>query len=252
MKYTTNYNLYKPDYDDTIDVNFLNQNMDVLDGTVAGLNYVQNVNTSDKGLTFIKRDGQKIDVPLNYLKLTGGTVKGDTEFTGKLTNNSKIVGQLFDGSAEIKSILDWTKMKDVYGSTMTSTTAIVKGKSQTVTYPNWCIYNANLGLIYFNLANKDLYLIDDFTNYDEVIFQCVLSTTNTSLYPWKSKVLEYMFENHGYINVSSDNGCDAIYHGFYQYGSKSATDVSTRRMLKYYDDSGYIANVFGIKYTEVK
>lgn len=252
MKYTTNYNLYKPDYDDTIDVNFLNQNMDVLDKTVAGLNYVQNVNTSDKGLTFIKRDGQQIAVPLNYLKLTGGTVTGDTEFTGKLTNNGKNVGQLFDGSAEIKSILDWTKMKEVYGSTMTSTTAIVKGKSQTVTYPNWCIYNANLGLIYFNLANKDLYLIDDFTNYDEVIFQCVLSTTNTSLYPWKSKVLEYMFENHGYINVASDNGCDAIYHGFYQYGSKSAEDVSTRRMLKYYDDSGYIANVFGIKYTEVK
>jgi hypothetical protein len=226
--------------------------MDVLDKTVAGLNYVQNVNTSDKGLTFIKRDGQQIAVPLNYLKLTGGTVTGDTEFTGKLTNNGKNVGQLFDGSAEIKSILDWTKMKEVYGSTMTSTTAIVKGKSQTVTYPNWCIYNANLGLIYFNLANKDLYLIDDFTNYDEVIFQCVLSTTNTSLYPWKSKVLEYMFENHGYINVASDNGCDAIYHGFYQYGSKSAEDVSTRRMLKYYDDSGYIANVFGIKYTEVK
>lgn len=252
MKYTTNYNLYKPDYDDTIDVNFLNQNMDVLDNTVSGLNYVQNVNTSNEGLTFIKRDGQQIAVPLNYLKLTGGTVKGDTEFTGKLTNNGKIVGQLFDGSAEIKSILDWDKMKEVYGSTMTSTTTIVKGKSQTVTYPDWCIYNANLGLIYFNLANKDLYLIDDFTNYDEVIFQCVSSTTNTILYPWKSKVLKYMFENHGYINVASDNGCDAIYHGFYQYGSKSATDVSTRRMLKYYDDSGYIANVFGIKYTEVK
>lgn len=252
MKYTTNYKLYKPDYDDTIDVNFLNQNMDVLDKTVAGLNYVQNVNTSDKGLTFIKRDGQQIAVPLNYLKLTGGKVTGDTEFTGKLTNNGKNVGQLFNGSAEIKSILDWDKMKEVYGSTMTSTTAIVKGKSQTVTYPNWCIYNENLGLIYFKLANKDLYLIDDFTNYDEVIFQCVLSTTNTSLYPWKSKVLEYMFENHGYINVSSDIGCDAVYHGFYQYGSKSATDVSTRRMLKYYEDSGHIANVFGIKYTEVK
>lgn len=252
MKYTTNYNLYKPDYDDTIDVNFLNQNMDVLDATVAGLNYVKNVNTSDEGLTFIKRDGQQIKVQLNYLKLTGGKVTGDTEFTGKLTNNGKIVGQLFDGSAEIKSILDWDKMKEVYGSVMTSTTTIYKGKSKTITYPNWCVFNANLGLIYFSLTNKDLYLIDDFTNYDEVIFQCVLSTENTSLHPWKSKVLEYMFENHGYINVASDNGCDAIYHGFYQYGSKSATDISTRRMLKYYDDSGYIANVFGVKYTEVK
>lgn len=252
MKYTNNYNLYKPDYDDTIDVNFLNQNMDVLDATVAGLNYVKNVNTSDEGLTFIKRDGQQIAVPLNYLKLTGGKVTGDTEFTGKLTNNGKIVGQLFDCSAEIKSILDWDKMKDVYGSTMTSKTTIYKGKSKTITYPNWCIFNANLGLIYFNLADKDLYLIDDFTNYDEVIFQCVLSSANTNLYHWKSKVLEYMFENHGYINVASDNGCDAIYHGFYQYGSKSETDISTRRKLKYYDDSGYLANVFGVKYTEVK
>lgn len=252
MKYTTNYNLYKPDYDDTIDVNYLNQNMDVIDNTVAGLNYVQNVNTSDEGLTFIKRDGQQIAVPLNYLKLTGGKVTGDTEFTGKLTNNGKIVGQLFDGSAEIKSILDWDKMKEVYGSTMASTTTIYKGESKTITYPNWCVFDENLGLIYFNLVNKDLYLIDDFTNYDEVIFQCILGAKNTSLYPWKSKVLEYMFENHGYINVASDNGCDAIYHGFYQYGSKSATDISTRRMLKYYDDSGYIANVFGVKYTEVK
>lgn len=83
MKYTTNYNLYKPDYDDTIDVNFLNQNMDVLDGTVAGLNYVQNVNTSDKGLTFIKRDNTKIQVPLNYLKLTGGNVTGDITINSK-------------------------------------------------------------------------------------------------------------------------------------------------------------------------
>lgn len=77
MQYTKNYNLCKPDYDDTIDVNFLNQNMDVLDNTVSGLNYVQNVNTSDNGLTFIKRDGQQIDVPLNYLKLTGGNITGD-------------------------------------------------------------------------------------------------------------------------------------------------------------------------------
>lgn len=86
MKYTTNYNLYKPDYDDTIDVNFLNQNMDVLDGTVAGLNYVQNVNTSNKGLTFIRRDGQQVDVPLNYLKLTGGNVTGDITIQDKQLN----------------------------------------------------------------------------------------------------------------------------------------------------------------------
>lgn len=63
MKYTTNYNLYKPDYDDTIDVDFLNKNMDVLDNQLNGLDYVRNVNTSDNCLTFIKRNGDTITVP---------------------------------------------------------------------------------------------------------------------------------------------------------------------------------------------
>lgn len=248
MDYTKNLKLSKPSYDDDVDIQIINTNMDMLDDNISKLDYVKNVQTYDNGLTFTKKDNSQINVPLNYLKLTGGTVTGDTEITGKLTNNGKNVGQLFNGSAEIKSILDWDKMKEVYGSTMTSTTAIYKGESKTITYPSWCIFNANLGIYYFSLTNKNLYLKDDFTNYDEVIFQCVISSTNTSLYPWKSKVLEYMFENHGYINVSSDNGCDAIYHGFYRYGNKSATDVSTRRMLKYCDDSGYIVNVYGVKY----
>lgn len=79
MKYTTNYNLYKPDYDDTIDVDFLNKNMDVLDNQINGLDYVQNVNLSDNGLTFIKRNGDTIPVYLDYMKVTGGN------FTGNVT-----------------------------------------------------------------------------------------------------------------------------------------------------------------------
>lgn len=84
MKYTTNYNLYKPDYDDTIDVDFLNKNMDVLDTQINGLDYVQNVNTSDNGLTFIKRNGDTIPVSLNYLPITGGNTTGDVTILGKL------------------------------------------------------------------------------------------------------------------------------------------------------------------------
>lgn len=83
MKLTTNYNLYKPDYDDTIDVDFLNQNMDVLDAQLNNLNYVQNVNTSDNGLTFIKRDNTQINVPLNYLPLTGGNINGTLSINNK-------------------------------------------------------------------------------------------------------------------------------------------------------------------------
>lgn len=83
MKLTTNYNLYKPDYDDTIDVDFLNQNMDVLDAQLNNLDYVQNVNTSDNGLTFIKRDNTQINVPLNYLPLTGGNINGTLSINNK-------------------------------------------------------------------------------------------------------------------------------------------------------------------------
>lgn len=252
MKYTTNYNLYKPDYDDTIDVDFLNKNMDVLDNQLNGFDYVQNVNTSENGLTFIKRNGDTIPVSLNYLPITGGTVTGDTEFTGKLTNNGKDVGKLFNGTATIKSILDWDKMKEVYGSTMTSTSTIYKGHQKTITYPDWCVYAENMGVIYFNPINKDLYLTDNFTNYDEVVFNVLISNTNNMLYYWKSKVLEYVFENQGYINVSELSGTYMSYHGFNQYGSKLASDVSTRKHLKYYTSKGWMIDVYGIKYTEAK
>lgn len=248
MKYTTNYNLYKPDYDDTIDVDFLNKNMDVLDNQLNGLDYVQNVNTSDNGLTFIKRNGDTIPVSLNYLKLTGGTVTGDTEFTGVLTNNGKDVGKLFNGSGTIKSILDWDKMKEVYGSTMTSTSTIYKGQQKTISYPNWCEFNANMGLYYFAMSNKDLYLKDDFTMYDEIIFYALLSSNNSHFLPWKSKTLEYLFETSGYVNLSPDDGWYAIFHGFYTYGTKAVTDVSTKRVLKYFNSRGYLVDVYGVKY----
>ncbi len=252
MDYTKNLKLSKPSYDDDVDIQIINTNMDLLDDNISKLDYVKNVQTDDNGLTFTKKDNSQIQVPLNYLKLTGGNVKGDTEFTGKLTNNGKNVGQLFNGSAEIKSILDWDKMKDVYGSTMNSTTTIYKGKSKTITYPNWCVYSENMGVVYFNPINKDLYLIDSFTNYDEIIFNVLISETNSMFYSWKSKILEYVFENQGYINVSELSGTYMSYHGFNQYGTKTATDVSTRKHLKYYTSKGLFIDVYGIKYTETK
>lgn len=252
MDYTKNLKLSKPSYDDDVDIQIINTNMDMLDNNISNLDYVKNVTTDNNGLTFTKKDNSQIKVPLNYLKLTGGTVTGDTEFTGILTNNGKNVGQLFNGSAEIKSILDWDKMKDVYGSTMTSTTTIYKGQSKTITYPNWCIFNANLGAYYFNMANKSLYLIDDFDKYDEIGFHILGGVLFNGVIWRKTAQVLYLFENFGYVNLGQINGVDYDFHGFYQYGSKLATDVSTKRMFKYADDSGYCLNVYGVKYTGVK
>lgn len=74
---TPKLNLVKPDIDDFADIRVLNGNMDILDKEVGGLDYVKNVVKSDTGLTFTKKDDTAIDVPLNYIPVTGGNFTGD-------------------------------------------------------------------------------------------------------------------------------------------------------------------------------
>lgn len=74
---TPKLNLVKPDMADYADIRVLNQNMDILDREVGGLDYVKNVTKSDSGLTFTKKDNTEIQVPLNYIPITGGNFTGD-------------------------------------------------------------------------------------------------------------------------------------------------------------------------------
>lgn len=55
MEKTTNYKLYKPSYDDDVDIQILNNNMDILDDN-------------------LKRNNDKFN---QYLQLSGGTMQGD-------------------------------------------------------------------------------------------------------------------------------------------------------------------------------
>lgn len=80
---TPNLNLVKPEMADYADIRVLNGNMDILDREVGGLDYVKNVVTSDTGLTFTKKDDTEIQVPLNYLPITGGNLTGDITVNGK-------------------------------------------------------------------------------------------------------------------------------------------------------------------------
>ena len=82
---TPKLNLVKPDMADFADIRVLNQNMDILDKEVGGLDYVKNVVKSDSGLTFTKKDDTEIQVPLNYMPTTGGN------FTGNVTVQSSQV-----------------------------------------------------------------------------------------------------------------------------------------------------------------
>lgn len=74
---TPKLNLVKPDMADFADIRVLNQNMDILDREVGGLDFVKDVTKSDSGLTFTKKDDTEIQVPLNYMPVTGGNFTGD-------------------------------------------------------------------------------------------------------------------------------------------------------------------------------
>lgn len=86
---TPKLNLVKPELNDFADIRVLNGNMDIIDNELGGLDYVKDVAKSDKGLAFTKKDNSQIQVPLNYLPLTGGTVKGDVSINGELLVNDK-------------------------------------------------------------------------------------------------------------------------------------------------------------------
>lgn len=89
MNYTKNLRLSKPSYDDDVDIKIINTNMDMLDDNISNLDYVKNVQTDNNGLTFTKKDNSQIQVPLDYLPLTGGTVTGNVNINGELLVNDK-------------------------------------------------------------------------------------------------------------------------------------------------------------------
>ena len=251
MKYTTNYNLYKPDYDDTIDVDFLNKNMDVLDNQLNGLDYVQNVNTSDNGLTFIKRDNTQINVPLDYLKLTGGTVTGNTEFTGVLTNNGKDVGRLFCNKSPILTpLIDFDKMATIRGNAeKTTVSTIQNGKSVNVTYYNWCLFNTPMSVVYFETG--DIYLKEPFTNFDKLLVVTLGSSNNQSIRcnVIDCGILEWYMNNIPIVPLTGATGRGSGYWGLFPYnkwGAQTKTSTSTKFTCQ--GESTDMIQIYGVKY----
>lgn len=236
MEYTTKWRLSKPTYDDDVDIQVLNKNFDIIDGKLQSVSVTDNTLRVDDN-----------NYPLNFLPLTGGTVTGDTEITGKLTNNGKDVGKMFNGSGTIDVLLDWDKMKEVYGSTMKDVTTKINGQQTTISMPTWCILNEYLACTQFAASGKDLYLTDNFTNYDEVIFVTVPSKWFADFTTHKTNVLNYWLSNYGAVNVTNSNG-DLVVYGYNQSGSMTSGKVSTKQKLTYLDDSCYIINIFGVKY----
>lgn len=251
MDYTKNLRLSKPSYDDDVDIKIINTNMDMLDDNISNLDYVKNVQTDDNGLTFTKKDNTQIAVPLDYLKLTGGTVTGDTEFTGKLTNNSKDVGRLFCNKSPILTpLIDFDKMADVRGVTAKTTVETIRnGKPVNVSYYNWCIFNKNYSVVYFETG--DIYLKESFKNFDKLMV--VSLTTNQANYV-KYNIIDCGELEWAMNNLSSVVITGTSPHGqgmwtirpYKAWGTQTKTSTDTKFTLDL--ESTDMVEIYGVKY----
>lgn len=253
MDYTKNLKLSKPSYDDDVDIQIINTNMDMLDDNISNLDYVKNVTTYNNGLTFTKKDNSQIKVPLNYLKLTGGTVTGNTEFTGILTNNGKNISRLFNDSPDNWTpLIDWDKMCEVYGTVKVEYSYIKNGKTITIQRPNWTNVGAGDNLPVVAFGAKDIYLSEDFTSYDKLMILFVKSRNfaDLSVTYIDTKELDWRMRNYRMCNLNHGEDTWNVY-GYDTYGT-DLTHQSTKRKLVFNQSSSMIVNVFGIKYAEIK
>lgn len=251
MDYTKNLKLSKPSYDDDVDIQIINTNMDMLDDNISKLDYVKNVQTDDNGLTFTKKDNSQIQVPLNYLPLTGGTVTGDTEITGTLTNNGKDVGRLFcNKEPSLTPLIDFDKMATVRGNTeKTTVTTIRNGKSVSVSYYSWCLFSTPMSTVYFETG--DIYLKESFTNYDKLLVVTLGSNDNQSIRCniIDCGILEWYMNNLPIVPLTGATGRGSGWWGLFPYNKwGTQTKTSTTTKLTCQGESTDMIQIYGVKY----
>lgn len=250
MDYTNNLKLSKPSYDDDVDIKIINTNMDMLDDNISNLVYVKNVQTDNNGLTFTKKDNSQLQVPLNYLSLTGGTVKGDTEFTGKLTNNGKDIGRLFCNKSPILTpLIDFDKMAETRGTEKTTVKTIRNGVSTNVTYYNWCLFSAPMSCAYFE--SGDIYLKEPFTNYDKLLVVTLGANNNQSMRcnVIDCGILEWYMNNLPIVPLTGATGRGSGWWGLYPFKAwGTQTKTSTTTKLTGLGESTDMVEIYGVKY----
>lgn len=175
---TPNLNLVKPELNDFADIRVLNGNMDIIDNELGGLDYVKDVTKSDEGLTFTKKDDSQINVPLNYLPITGGNLTGDLTIQGKPlyrlvheyssdTNDyTQVVKQYEDGTqtinihAKVKTskVISVTYLQPFVDDTTTGTYALDTDVKDDLIHYDWFypIYITKTECAFNNASTKGL------------------------------------------------------------------------------------------------
>lgn len=250
MDYTQNLKLSKPSYDDDVDIKIINTNMDMLDYNISNLDYVKNVQTGNNGLTFTKKDDSQIQVPLNYLPLTGGAVTGNTEITSTLTNNGKDIGRLFCNKSPILTpLIDFDKMAETRGTEKTTVQTIRNGVSTNVTYYNWCLFSTPMSCVYFETG--DIYLKEPFTNYDKLLVVTLGSNNNQSMRCniIDCGILEWYMNNLPIVPLTGATGRGSGWWGLFPYKAwGTQTKTSTTTKLTCLGESTDMVEIYGVKY----
>lgn len=250
MDYTKNLKLSKPSYDDDVDIKIINTNMDMLDDNISNLDYVKNVQTDNNGLTFTKKDNSQIQVPLNYLPLTGGTVTGNTEITSTLTNNGKDIGRLFCNKSPILTqLIDFDKMAETRGTEKTTVQTIRNGVNTNVTYYSWCLFSIPMSTVYFETG--DIYLKEPFTNYDKLLVVTLGSNNNQSMRcnVIDCGMLEWYMNNLPIVPLTGATGRGSGWWGLFPYKAwGTQTKTSTTTKLTCQGESTDMVEIYGVKY----
>lgn len=255
--YTEHYKLIKPSYDEDIDVQDINNNMDAIDNTINGLDFVQNAYTNESGLHLNKRDGSIIDIPLDYLKLTGGTVTGDTNFTGVLKNKDKVVEDLFyfkNLKDKITPLIDWDALKEIKGTATTAKTWLKNGVQVTEQVPTWATVTDAVAMWGVPVAKSVIPLKSDFTKYDRIIL--IASSYNgfdpSTFFSWECAYIDWALNNAPVINIGTGYYNRISLLGYNKWGTQTLP-VSTKTQLSFAESSiGSIAEIYGVNYGEVK
>lgn len=242
MEYTTKYKLSKPTYDDDVDIQVINNNFDIIDSKLQSVSVVDNTLHVDDN-----------SYPLNFLPLTGGTVTGDTEFTGKLTNNGKDVGRLFCNKSPILTpLIDFDKMAETRGAEKTTVQTIQNGVSTSVTYYSWCLFSTPMSCVYFETG--DIYLKEPFTNYDKLLVVTLGSNNHQSMRcnVIDCGMLEWYMNNLPVVPLTGATGHGSGWWGLFPFkawGTQTKTSTNTKLTCK--GESTDMVQIYGIKYTEV-
>lgn len=240
MEYTAKYKLSKPTYDDDVDIQVLNNNFDIIDSKLRSVSVSDNTLHVDDN-----------NYPLNFLHLTGGTVTGDTEITGKLTNNGKDVGRLFCNKSPILTpLIDFNKMADVRGNTeKTTVTTIQNGVNTYVTYYNWCLFSPHMSCVYFETG--DIYLKESFTNYDKLLVVTLGSNNDQSMQcnVIDCGMLEWYMNNLPIVPLTGSTGRGSGWWGLFPFKAwGTQTKVSTTTKLACQGESTDMVEIYGVKY----